>query len=149
MAVVAGGGSTALVHVMQQEEEMGLDHQFIGGIALFPVFQQGQDVWRHRLVESGAIGIKAFHGSLVFQERKDVFVVAGIIFGAFEQGGVKQDVEVFSVLLAALFDGVDCVGQYDDQIAGMERVCLPPQRDLHLSLGAVDQFEIVVPVQGK
>ena len=102
MAVVAGGGSTALVHVMQQEEEMGLDHQFIGGIALFPVFQQGQDVWRHRLVESGAIGIKAFHGSLVFQERKDVFVVAGIVFGAFEQGGVKQDVEVFSVLLAAL-----------------------------------------------
>ncbi len=41
------------------------------------------------------------------------------------------------------------MGQYYDQILRPERVRLPPQSDLHLSPRAVDQLEIIVPVQGK
>ncbi len=98
VAVVDGGGGAVLVHLVQEEEEIGFDHQFMGGVALFPVFEHGQDAGCHGLVEVGACRIKALHGPLAIQKGKDIFVVAGILLGSPKEGGVKQDVEVFSAL---------------------------------------------------
>ncbi len=80
LAVVAGGGSAAQVHVVEQEEETGFDQQLVGGIALFPVCQHGLDAGRYGLVKTGAGRIKTFHRFLAIQKRKDIFVIAEVIF---------------------------------------------------------------------
>ena len=52
MAVVNGGGSAVLVHAMEQEEQAGFDHQFMGGVALSPMCQHGLDAGRYSLVKT-------------------------------------------------------------------------------------------------
>lgn len=126
MTVVAGDGSAVLVYVIEEEKEMGFDHQLVGGVALLPVFQHGQNTGGYSLVQTRVGGIKIFHSPFVDQKRKDVFVIAGIILCSLKEGGMKQDIKVFPGCETVLIYRVDSMGQNDDQVACAERVRLSP-----------------------
>ncbi len=126
LAVVIGGRSTALVHVVEQKKEAGFNQQFVGGITLFPVCQHELDAGRYSLVKRGAGGTKALHRLLAIQKRKDIFVIAEVIFRALEKRGMKHDVKVFSALQISLLYGVYSVGENHDQIVCAECVRLSP-----------------------
>lgn len=149
LAVVDGGSSAALVHVVEQKEETGLDQHLAGSIAFFLVCQHELNAGGHGLVKTGASWIKTFHRFLAAQKGKDIFVIAEIIFRTLEERGVKHDIEIFSAFQIALLYRMYCMGKDYDQIVCAECGCLSPQSDLYLSFGTVNQFKIIVPVQGK
>ena len=126
MTVVAGDGSAVLVYVIEEEKKMRFDHQLVGGVALLPVFQHGQNTGGYSLVQARADGIKIFHSPFVIQKREDVFVLAGIIFCPLKERGMKQDIKIFPACEIALLYRVDSVGQNDDEVACAERVRLSP-----------------------
>lgn len=86
---------------------------------------------------------------LSIQERENVFFIAGIVLRTFEKHGVKHNVKIFSQGRTALADRVHRTGKHYDERSGTECVSLSPHCHQNLSLDTVNQFKLIVPVQGK